>query len=109
MQECASKAGVEVKDMQTTMIKMKTGEALDAALQKKVGCVFQCMSEKMGLWQGDGINVAAMEAKIPEIEMLNKITNVKEAIKECGAIKGADNCDTAFKLTKCLTDKGPSM
>lgn len=101
------KAGLELGHMKDIMHKLKGGETLEAEVQKKVGCSQHCMLEKRGVWKGESVDVAALEGKFKEFHMFKTIPNPKEAVQECGAMKGADKCDTAFHVLMCLRKKIP--
>lgn len=105
MIECIKNAGMEVSHWEVFVGKLRAGETVDAEVQKKIGCSQQCLFEKRGSWKDGGIDLKAFEEKISEFRGLNKIPNAKEAVKECGAAKGIDECDTAFQVMKCLRKK----
>lgn len=64
--------------------------------KKLIGCFRRCQMEESGIWRNGSVDIAASEEKL-----LN-ITNAKEALQECAAIKGKDDCDTASKEFVCL-------
>lgn len=96
-----------MKDMKDVMEKRRAGEELDAEMKKKLGCSTQCVMEKQGVWKDGGLDTAALEEKMSEFKMLDKIPNVKEIIQECAAKKGTDDCDTAFEIMHCMKSKFP--
>lgn len=101
-QECMEKAGLEMKDMKDVKEKMETGEQLDPELKKKLGCSSQCIMEKHGTWKDGSVDADALEAAI-----MDDIPDAKEVVQECAALKGVDDCDTAFEVSKCLKSKLP--
>lgn len=86
---------------------MKTGENLEADVKTKLGCMVLCRMEKCGIWQNGGVDVVKMEERINEFPMMKTLPNPKEAIQECATMKGADDCNSAFEIMKCLKGKIP--
>lgn len=105
--ECIENAGLELSHMKDVMHKLNAGEALDAGVQKKVGCSQHCMLEKRGLWKDEGVDIKAFEGKFTEFRRFKFMPNPKKAVQECAAIKGADKCDTAFQVLQCFRKKVP--
>ncbi|KAL5286507.1 Obp56h.2 family protein [Megaselia abdita] len=105
--ECMESSGLEMKDGKEVFQKLKGGEELDPELQKKLGCANKCLLDKRGLWKDGAVDSEAIETKMSQFKMLDKIPNFKESIQECAAMKGTDDCDTAFQVMKCLREKFP--
>lgn len=106
MKECHEKAGLKPEDIKTIMDKFKAGQDLDPSLKAKVGCSSKCIMETRGIWKDGGLDAKALEQKLSEFKGLEKVPNVKEAIKECSSTKkGADDCDTAYQISKCFKEK----
>lgn len=103
--ECREKHGLTSNILTDVIIKIKAREVLDADLQKKVECAAKCSLEKHGIWKNGGLDTKALEGKTSEFEYFEAISNPKEAIQECAATKGTDDCNIAFKTMLCFREK----
>lgn len=68
-----------------------------------IKCMLKCMMEKRDLFQNgvfDGEKAFTEFIKSPENK--GQEAGIKEAINVCKTEKGANDCDTAFKITMCL-------
>lgn len=62
-------------------------------------CFSRCIMEKMGIMKEGKL----LDDKVMEI--FNKNQNKDDAVhtyNECKSMKGANDCDTAFKVTMCM-------
>lgn len=52
--------------------------------------------EESGIWRNGCLDIAASEEKLQSFE------NAEEALQECSALRGTDDCDTASQAFVCL-------
>lgn len=100
--ECADKAGLALDAMKDGMAKVKTGERFDADTKKKLGCASQCLSEKRAFWKDGALDTDDVVRRLEEFKLMDTVPNLKEGIKGCAAKSGADACDKAYEIMKCL-------
>lgn len=61
--------------------------------------------EKQGHWKNGGLDENAVKKDILAIPVFKeKQDEINKAIDECKIKKGANDCDTAFLITKCLNE-----
>ncbi|XP_004517804.1 general odorant-binding protein 56h [Ceratitis capitata] len=72
---------------------------------ENIKCHNKCMMQKMGIFK-DGVFDA--DAKMKELmqnpSMKGHEAEIKQALNDCKNEKGANECDTSFKITMCLKD-----
>lgn len=66
----------------------------------KLKCYFKCMNIKFGILTPSG-DVVDDELKKVSAQFVDAATDT-EIVTECGAIQGADLCETAMKLMACI-------
>ncbi|KAF2882628.1 hypothetical protein ILUMI_23554 [Ignelater luminosus] len=67
---------------------------------EKLKCFFKCINMKFGVLTASG-DVVDDELKKVSAQFVDAATDT-EIVTECGAIQGADLCDTAMKLMACI-------
>ncbi|XP_011180831.2 general odorant-binding protein 56h [Zeugodacus cucurbitae] len=79
---------------------MKADEA-----KENIKCHTKCLMQKQGIWK-DGVFNA--DAKVKELMQMPKLkgheAEITQAMNNCKNEKGANECDTAFKITMCLKE-----
>lgn len=93
---CAKKVGLEEQDFQQSRDKDLAKEELSAQLKNKMGCFYLCIMEERGNWKDGGLDTSEMERKMP---------NAKDALQQCAAEKGDNDCDRAYQIMRCLKSK----
>lgn len=91
--ECMDHEKVELEELG----KSRSGSLENPSQNLK--CFYRCIMEKMGIMKEGKL----LDDKVAE--MFNKNQNKDDALhvyNECKSMKGANDCDTAFKVTMCL-------
>lgn len=94
--ECMDQEKVELEDMG----KLRGGNIENPSQNMK--CFHRCVMEKLGIMKEGKL----LDDKVTEIfsKNENKDDNLR-TYNECKSMKGANDCDTAFKIITCM-DKG---
>ncbi|XP_043479745.1 general odorant-binding protein 56d-like [Leptopilina heterotoma] len=91
--ECIKESGVDAAVVQNA----RDGKIDDN--DKKLACFSACLLKKIGIMNPDGtINEEVARAKIPDSIPKDK---ANEVINKCKVLKGADECETGYKVMKC--------
>lgn len=105
IKECAAEAGMEMSAIAGIVTKLQSGQDLMGDVRNKFGCTALCVFKKLVVWSNDGFQLIPFEALASKIPFFNSIPNPREALRECAAQKGANDCDTSYLIAKCLISK----
>nr|AKI29012.1 odorant binding protein 56h [Bactrocera dorsalis] len=93
----------KVTDEQMRQFFQNGMKASDAT--ENIKCQMKCMMQKQGIWK-DGVFDA--DAKIKELvqnpKFKGKEADLTKAINNCKNEKGANECDTVFKISMCIKE-----
>ncbi|XP_046743568.1 general odorant-binding protein 83a-like isoform X2 [Diprion similis] len=92
----------------------ETGVAEDVVIAAKAGnfaedpklkCFMLCLLNEVSAFDDGEIDIETLIAIIPE----SMAAQVEPIIRNCGVIKGSDDCDTAFLTNKCWYNENPAL
>uniref|UniRef100_A0AAU6NDH2 OBP15 n=1 Tax=Mythimna loreyi TaxID=667449 RepID=A0AAU6NDH2_9NEOP len=90
-ESCAAETGVDV-----ALVEQINGGA-DLMPDGKLACYIKCTMETAGMMSDGEVDVVAVLALLPpELAAHNA-----PALRACGTVRGADDCDTAWKTQLC--------
>ncbi|XP_031843085.1 general odorant-binding protein 56d-like [Nomia melanderi] len=91
---CVAESGVDIKTVEDA----KAGNIPES--DEKLACFASCMLKKIGIMNQDGsINEEVARQKVATTVPQDQ---AEELIGKCKDTTGANDCDKAFKLVKCL-------
>ncbi|XP_037952901.1 general odorant-binding protein 56d-like [Teleopsis dalmanni] len=90
--ECIEKEKITMDEV----LKLNQGKFDSAAENLK--CFANCFLDKLGFFVNGAVKEDVLSSKLSPIFGAD---SVKDIMKKCNNIKGANNCDTAFKLFEC--------
>ena len=101
MKECLAEAKVTEEEMKNFMANgMKPSDAKD-----NIKCHMKCMMEHHGTFKNGAFLADAAVANLKKMPGLqDKTAEIQAAVEACKNEKGANECDTAYKITTCLRD-----
>lgn len=82
----------------------QNGMKYDAA-KENIKCHTKCLMQKHGVWKNGAFDAEAKAKELMQIPKLKEHeVQIKQALSNCKNEKGANECDTAFKITMCLKE-----
>ncbi|XP_037948357.1 general odorant-binding protein 56d-like [Teleopsis dalmanni] len=90
--ECIEKEKTTKEEVQ----KLRQGQF--GAADENLKCFANCFLEKLGFFVNGAIKEDVVSGKLSPIVGADR---VKEVMAKCNSIKGANNCETAYKLYEC--------
>nr|UTN00811.1 odorant binding protein [Semanotus bifasciatus] len=77
----------------------------DFVNEEEVGCYMRCVIVEMGLFNEGKLDIERAINSVPE-EIKTELAPV---IRKCGVLVGANECQTAFLMCKCVFEENPSL
>ncbi|XP_037828671.1 general odorant-binding protein 56h-like [Lucilia sericata] len=73
--------------------------------QEAIMCFLKCNMEKQGYWKSGAFDeIAAKEFLLDMPELKDQEDAVNKYIDDCKNQKGSTECETAYLITKCMTE-----
>nr|BAS69444.1 odorant-binding protein 4 [Delia platura] len=82
----------------------------DEDAKDNVKCHMKCMMEKQGHLKNGAVDEEAVKKTLQSIPALKDHQDeINKAIADCKSKKGANDCDTAYQITKCMAAHKSAM
>lgn len=103
---CSQETNVSEEEMKKFFI----GGLKDEDAKDNLKCQMKCIMEKKGHFKNGALDADATKKFLDSIpEAKDHQDMINKAITECKDKKGANDCDTAYLITKCMAEHKAMM